>query len=864
MKFKIMLIVMGLLVVGMAIYSIAALYVNDATVVVNTTSDAVNTVEYSLTELSNGLEAENLTFSGAQSFIRYFNVPKNANFTSAILNVSGIPDYKFISRLGDISGGGAPNYLNSPRSVYVSGDVAYVVSSIDNVLTTFNISDLSNIIHMDAITGTGAPNYLSSPYSVYVSGDVAYVVSASDDALTTFNVTNAANIIHMGNISGGGAPNYLNSPRSVYVSGDVAYVVSNNDNALTAFNVTNASNIIQMDAITGLGGPRSVYVSGDVAYVVSNSNNALITFNVTNASNIIQMDDISGVGSPNYLSAPLSVYVSGDVAYVASSGDTALTAFNVTNASNIIHMDAITGAGAPNYLSSPRSVYVSGDVAYVVSNYDNALTAFNVTNASNIIHIDSIYGIGGPNYLNTPTSVYVSGDVAYVVSNLDDALTTFTILNFFDISDVTIDIGNDGDVEFNHSGSLSTTNLTNDFSSEINDCLINLCYRGTNCYQETASTATACGGFDSGVYSYSGNWDAPLRIATSTYDGDWDTVGAAAPPSEDTAYLYIDYTKPTNALQSSSMWLVKDSCGIYELNIPQACWESDTDVLSFQVISTGIGQVYWKCYNGADYTTLKYCSMHPKYIYEEAMWWNISNGNVNIPINITANNGKMLAYAINITYDSNISTLFTRNDTYTWNESTTGMTPNTKYKRRYSINPTSDVLSNNLNITGYYMRNWTASECEVNNKAYTVTSNYCIFLDNMSQGYVWNLTYIWDNNISGIEGDIAINMTNTSTLASDILYHNFTIYYKDADNVSAASASTFTNTTIEGYLNSTIGINQKIKIQNTAGGFSDITPSSFNTCPTLERISADSRIFHTCMNTSTRPNYYMVKIESSN
>ncbi len=127
----------------------------------------------------------------------------------------------------------------------------------------------------------------------------------------------------------------------------------------------------------------------------------------------------------------------------------------------------------------------------------------------------------------------------------------------------------------------------------------------------------------------------------------------------------------------------------------------------------------------------------------------------------------------------------------------------------------------------------------------------------MSRGYAWNLTYIWDDNITT---EIAINVTNTSTLADNILYQNFSIYYKDADNVSAASASTFINTTLSWNYNSTIGNNERFMVL-VSGTWYDISPSSTQGCPFYERKLASTRVFYTCLNRTEK--YASIKIEEN-
>jgi hypothetical protein len=245
-----------------------------------------------------------------------------------------------------ITGAGAPNYLNDPRSVYVSGNYAYVASPGSNALSVFDISGIAGatITHKAAITGAGAPNYLGGANSVYVLGDYAYVASSSANALTVFDISNiiagGTTITHKAAVTGAGAPNFLDSANCVYVSGIYAYVASPGDNSLTVFDISDVKN-------------------GNITH------KALFWGN-----------------SGGYIQDAKSVYVSGSYAYVTSSGDDSLTAFDISDVvnGNIGYKTRIWGNGAPNYLNNPNSVYVLGDYAYVASVADNALTVFDISN----------------------------------------------------------------------------------------------------------------------------------------------------------------------------------------------------------------------------------------------------------------------------------------------------------------------------------------------------------------------------------------------------------------------------------------------------------------------------------------------------
>ncbi len=149
------------------------------------------------------------------------------------------------------------------------------------------------------------------------------------------------------------------------------------------------------------------------------------------------------------------------------------------------------------------------------------------------------------------------------------------------------------------------------------------------CYQESADASTACGGLDTGSYGFGGDsWVDETQL----YDGDWNTSSDVGGMFGGTAYMYIDYAKPSNALPSS-LWQVKIDKGLsaYESNysIPSGCFAQDP--LQFRITSfasfTGDSWVDLDCYNGTDYIPIY---AHPttvegQEVWEEAMWWDIGS-----------------------------------------------------------------------------------------------------------------------------------------------------------------------------------------------------------------------------------------------
>lgn len=408
------------------------------------------------------------------------------------------------------------------------------------------------------------------------------------------------------------------------------------------------------------------------------------------------------------------------------------------------------------------------NIQYELNSFNNSLIAENITFSGTQSSL---------RYLTIPKNSNVTGAVLNITNSSGG-------INY--PSNVTIDIGNDGDAEFNHIGILNTTNQTNDFASEINDYITN--------YDEFWKSENIV----SDSYIICDGTTCPAEFPeTNVYDGDWDTYIDSGVQPEDYYTVQLNYTRPNGITNASVI---------------------------FKYASSGfaVGTFTLKCYNSTDWITIYTNALthaainETKYIpqecllskiqvtytqtigfvanqifYESQIEWyrqcgsNDANGNCQIPINITATNGKIRLDAINITYDYNASYLFTRNDSYTWNQ-TTNVIPNNLYNRRYSVNPTTSLASNNISLAGYYLRNWTATECEIDNTAGVVASNYCTLAEQINRSNYWPQHYIWDNNISK---EVAVNLSYIGWRPGD--YFDFQLRYDGTLNYLADAKAIF-------------------------------------------------------------------------
>ena len=159
-------------------------------------------------------------------------------------------------------------------------------------------------------------------------------------------------------------------------------------------------------------------------------------------------------------------------------------------------------------------------------------------------------------------------------------------------------------------------NISGDLGSEI-------------CYQESANISTSCGGINTGNYSITGAGNA--SNPTTYFDGDWNTYAANLGNINSETDFYINYTKPTNTI-NSSLWQIKngDGAGTVLMNISIGdCWNMNNQLV-FRVNMSCYGtpscsnKLKYDCFNGSEWINIRTDSIEPGQVWEEAMQWNIS------------------------------------------------------------------------------------------------------------------------------------------------------------------------------------------------------------------------------------------------
>jgi len=181
-----------------------------------------------------------------------------------------------------------------------------------------------------------------------------------------------------------------------------------------------------------------------------------------------------------------------------------------------------------------------------------------------------------------------------------------------------------------------------------------------DCYQETATEPTACGGVGGGSYSEDGYWN----------DGIWDENYTIV----DNEGLFVEYIKPPyaiGAILTDDRYIWNNSHGIEENEIPLECWDAgDTIKIWIHQIHSPedsrcgpAGQycLYIDCFDGSSWENRVGGSGsvssadHFNKIYEEGITWILEEtveveDKVNIG-NISANQSSLILLPVNVDFN---------------------------------------------------------------------------------------------------------------------------------------------------------------------------------------------------------------------
>ena len=312
------------------------------------------------------------------------------------------------------------------QTIFVVGNLAYVVSMGPNRLTIVDISNPAVPVEISSIQDN---TNMVDPSGLFVAGNYAYVTSLTSNSLAIYDISNPKSIEFVGSILND--TTHFEVARAVYVSGKYAYVVASTSDTLSVVDVSNPANPVIVGFVkneTILGAAFSIYVAGRYAYVGSLDEDRLVVVDVSDPTNPV----ITGSVTNASLIDPYGIHVLGKYAYVTGFVSDSLSVFDISDPVAPAFVSTISNAN----LNGAYAVFVSGNYAYVAAQNAKALTVIDISDPTSLQEKSSYFDSGN---LEGTRSVFISGKYAYLTAFDSDK---FVVLDITGIEAPTASIGN--------------------------------------------------------------------------------------------------------------------------------------------------------------------------------------------------------------------------------------------------------------------------------------------------------------------------------------------------------------------------------------------------------------------------------------
>lgn len=266
----------------------------------------------------------------------------------------------------------------------------------------------------------------------------------------------------------------------------------------------------------------------------------------------------------------------------------------------------------------------------------------------------------------------------------------------------------------------------------------------TICYQETANVSTACGGLDTGNYSFSADWGTNSH--PNTYDGNWSTYGEVNTTSRTAIEYIVNYSKPVNVLNTSKFQT--------RVQNPQAIWNANYSVCSSGCDTADCSCILTSCWNYSAEISLRITGYLTKssdpYDYPN----NVFGGDVSTYC--WDGSWKRIHYINAKNYNANISRIY--EEAMFWDLDVTGPIITLPYyannsQKRNTSSLSFDVYLTDLNTN--LSNSFCFIEANGTNQTFAIVNNWCNATINLS-GLVdgSHVINVWANDTFG---NIALN-----------------------------------------------------------------------------------------------------------
>lgn len=355
---------------------------------------------------------------------------------------AGDPTY-----VGSYTSGSGDDSIDSPNSIFVNGDYAYVMSNTDNNVVIFDISAHTNPVYIGNYTGVfGGGTYVMTD----TNGDYMYAVGNNGNVIV-IDISDKANPVAVGNLQIASGDYSMANSKSLFYMKGYLYVTSwasdrlvvldvlSNSTPTTAGFVTSDTGTNSLDAVYFAYGEE--YDDNELIYTISWQDGNVAVWNVSAHGNPVHLGGYGDLSGEYSMSGARQIFASNGYAYVSAFTPSGLTVLNCTNITlggeNPEPIGWYTDTAPPYSIEWSLALHGGDGYIYVGSYQDNGMTQFNFTD---------LFPAPGP----TDTCTYTDGnwfvscnDNCSITSDVDLGGNNITI-NGTGIFDIAANITNYG------------------------------------------------------------------------------------------------------------------------------------------------------------------------------------------------------------------------------------------------------------------------------------------------------------------------------------------------------------------------------------------------------------------------------------
>jgi len=348
---------------------------------------------------------ENYLLSKGSWYAQNAYTKQNVNWTFDNTILTASKDNYIYPEYTKTSGG-----LNGVSAIRIDGNIAYVISSESNSITSLDISDSLNVRELDKLFSENIKNVAD----IAISNSKAYIAGSTGTkgTITIIDISDSTSLDEIGNFTFSS----LQYATGIAIDGTEAYVAGSTftNGDVVSLDISNSPTLIELHAISYVGSTaRGIAIDGTEAYVTAG--NLIASINIATPTALAKLDSYTSAN----LNGATGIAIDGTEAYVVSIAANSITSINITTPTALAELDSYTSSS----LTWATGIAIDGTEAYVTSQVSDSITSINITTPTALAELDSLSNSS----TNGAIGIDILGTEAFIVSSHSDNITSINI-----------------------------------------------------------------------------------------------------------------------------------------------------------------------------------------------------------------------------------------------------------------------------------------------------------------------------------------------------------------------------------------------------------------------------------------------------